>query len=255
MQGRQGTIFTIALFALGIGVIIVIWQTLFQDKIIGPLFLASPMQTVQNFIGVLSQPPVYARLEDTIRLTFAAFFSAILLGSGIGLLIGGISVARASLEPYVVLANSIPRVVFVPFFWALFGVTNNYYFFFGFVSSVIPVIINVIFALKAVDPQLLKVATVFGASKFQMYRKVFVPTVIPSILGAARLSFNLAFGGVIIAEEFAGSFGAGYLAAFYADAFQPIPLYVIVSAIALIGASVNVALLEIEKWYTRWNRG
>ncbi|MHB1908504.1 MAG: ABC transporter permease [Nitrososphaerales archaeon] len=205
----------------------------------------------------MSYPPVYVRLSETLRITVLAFFSAIIIGSGIGLIIGGIGVLKSALEPYVVLANSIPRAIFVPLFWAYFGVGDNYRFFFALVSSTIPVIINVMYALRSVDPQLIRVASAFGASVRQTYSKLIVPTIIPAILGAARLSFNLAFGGVIIAEEFQGSFGVGDLAVNYANGFQSsdtISLYSLVVAIALIAVSVNVALLLLEKWYLRWNR-
>lgn len=257
MQGIKHNLVVIGLFCLALIVLLLIWEEIVLSNVINNLFLATPVQVAQNFVSVLSEPQVYVRLEETLRLAFLAFAFAIVIGSGIGLLIGGIRILKAAFEPYVILANSVPRAIFVPLFWAYFGFGDNYRFFFGFVSSIIPVVINVMYAVRAVDPQLFKVATSFGASKRQAYTKVVVPTIIPAVLGAARLSFNLAFGGVIIAEEFVGSFGAGFLAVSYASAFDTystISLYSIVVAIALIAVTVNVGLLLIEKWYLRWNR-
>jgi NitT/TauT family transport system permease protein len=246
----------IAVSIISIGIFIAIWQAITQLSTFYRLFIATPLETAQDFASVLSNPQVYLRIEDTFAVTTASFFVALVLGIIIGIVVASIHPLRAALSPYLTLANATPRSVFIPIFWVLFGFLTAYRFYFGLFSGIWPVLIGLMYSLETVDPQLVKVARSMGASRIQVYRRVVLPTLIPAILVAARLCWNLTLGAIVVAEEFAGDYGVGWLTVHYAQQFfvGVGPLYVVVLAVALIAMSINLVLLLIEKWFTRWNR-
>jgi NitT/TauT family transport system permease protein len=78
--------------------------------------------------------------------------------------------------------------------------------------------------------------------------------VMPTLLASARLTFGVTYGGILVAQEYVGQTGLGYLVVEYSSVFAIIPLYVIVVIASLIGIAGFVLLMALERYLTRWNR-
>ena len=76
----------------------------------------------------------------------------------------------------------------------------------------------------------------------------------PTLLGTARLVFGTVFGGTLIAEQFAGSTGFGYLVVKFTSSFAIVQLYVTIVAASLVGITAYLILLGMERHFTRWVR-
>lgn len=238
---------------LAFAIILSIWQYIYSANLVPHSLLSSPRQVAFHFLKIISGQIVVKQLIFTMEVIVFAFIATLLVGTAIGLFVGEMSYLKQVLEPYLILMNSIPRVMFIVLFWALVGFGFGYEFWFAFISGLFPVIINTVYAVGTVEPTHIRLAKSLGAGNLQVQTKVMLPTVFPSILSASRLSFNLTLGGVIIAEEFTGSLGLGHLAAFYAENIEPVNLYSVVLLVSLISISINIFLLQLEKYLTRWN--
>ncbi|AKA49195.1 hypothetical protein IX51_08870 [uncultured archaeon] len=247
------TAIIVGLQILAFAIFFSIWQYIYSANIVPHPLLSSPIDTVTHFASIIGTPSIYSQIIYSLGIVLSAFVSTVAAGAALGMIIGEVLYLRKVLEPYLVLANSIPRVMFVTLFSVLLGYGFSYEFFFGFISGMFPVLITTMYTVSNVDPNLVRLSRSLGASSLQLQLKLMLPNVFPSILSAARLSFNLTLGGVLIAEEWAGSSGVGDLAAHFANTIQPIKLYVVVSAVALISIAINLALLQLEKYLTRWN--
>ncbi len=242
--------------AASFAAIILVWQYLYSANIIPHLFLTSPYLVGTHFLKVATNPQVVQGFSFTLRVIATAFAAALLVGAAIGLTVGEILNLKTVMVPYLILMNSIPRVMFIVLFWTLIGFGFMYEFSFAFFSGLFPVIINTLYAVETVDPNHIRLARSFGAGATQIQTKVMLPTVFPSILSASRLTFNLVIGGVIIAEEFtggSGSSGIGSLTTKFSFTFQTVNLYTVVVMVALLSIAINLILLQLEKYITRWN--
>lgn len=242
-----------ALQVLAFAVFFGIWQYIYSSSLVPHQLLAPPLDTFTHFFPLVSTHFVYSRVLFSLEVILLAFVTTVLAGMALGMIIGEIVYLRRVLEPYTVLVNSIPRVMFVPLFWAFFGLGVTYQFAFAFISGIFPVLLTTMYSVGNIDPNLVRLSRSLGATSLQLQFKVMIPNIIPSVLSAARLSFNLTLGGVLIAEEFAGTSGVGYLATYFATTQQPISLYVVVTVVALMSILLNLALLTLEKYVIRWN--
>ncbi|WP_338603044.1 ABC transporter permease subunit [Sulfolobus tengchongensis] len=247
------TIYITTIQIASIVIFFLIWQYLVQSGIVSTLFLAPPSSVIVNSPNILREPFVYTRILFTIWITISAFIFTIVIGTLIGLLLGLFMYLRSTFEPYMLLLYSIPKAIFIPIFWTLFGLGFSYQFWFAAFGGIIPMVINVMYGVKDIDPQLVNLAKSYGAKSYQIYYKIILPSILPSVLGGARISLRSVLADVIAAEEFVGTTGVGYLAQYYASNFLTVELYTVVVVVALIGMALYYIISRIEKRVLKWN--
>ncbi len=242
---------------LSIAAFILIWNYLVVFGVLPRAFVSAPLETFNAIPGIIYSANLYPELAHTMSLAFVAFALSVVVGIAVGLPIGTVKTLRDGLSIYVVLLFSIPRVILVPAFYLIFGLGIYYEVSFAFFSALLPIMLNTMFAVQNVGRNEVRAALSMGYRYFGIYRKVVLPTIVPSIMSGARISFNLALGGILIAEETVGNSigktGIGSQLVLYANTFKPVPLFATVAIMAIIAMAINMILLGVERWFTRWN--
>ena len=111
--------------------------------------------------------------------------------------------------------------------------------------------------LKSVDPAATELLRSVHASRWEIFRKLQVPTALPQLLSAAKLSAGLSLVGVTIGEPyaFAGDEGLGLLIRRTASAGNvAIPqLWGSIFVLGLIGSFAYLAISGVETVVWRWH--
>ena len=105
----------------------------------------------------------------------------------------------------------MPRVALAPVFLTWFG--------FGITSKIVmaaticffPVLVNIILGLETVDKNARDLMRSFGASKWEEYRKLTLPSSLPAIFASLKVAITLALIGAIVAEFVGATEGMGVL--------------------------------------------
>ena len=106
-------------------------------------------------------------------------------------------------------------------------------------------------AVRDVDRNLLTVARAFGARRWQLYWKVVLPAIVPTVLAAMRLGIVFCLLGVLVVEMFAGVRGMGYVLSSLANGFQAPELF---AATALVSAASIVIVLSLDALNDRFSQ-
>jgi NitT/TauT family transport system permease protein len=93
-----------------------------------------------------------------------------------------------------------------------------------------------------------------GANRWQRFRYVILPHMLPSFFTAMRLSMVSTLLGVLLAELYASSNGIGFFTRQFTDSFDPTSLFGLVSIIALMAICINEALRRAEIKASAWRR-
>jgi len=237
---------------ISIIIFLVIWQYLVMSGVILPQFLAPPSAILTQGPNVLKDPFNYERIVYTIEMSILTYTVVLVLGTLIGLLLGLIMSLRKALEPYILMLYAVPKSIFLPIFVFAFGFGFLYEFWYIVYAAILPLIINIMYGVRDIDPLLIRMAKSFGIKPYQIYYKIILPSIIPSILSGARISLRSVLTEVIIAEQFVGTNGAGYLTILYATFFRPVELYTVVITLALIGIGLQYLISRIEKIVLKW---
>jgi NitT/TauT family transport system permease protein len=132
-------------------------------------------------------------------------------GTILGFFIGLSPTATDVLQPFISVFNTMPRIAIAPIYVLWFGIGIP-----AGVALVVSVVVftallSVISGTQSVDRNYITIVRLYGASRFDIIRKVVLPATIPWIITAGRLSLAHALAGAIISEMFLGQRGLGYL--------------------------------------------
>ena len=150
---------------------------------------------------------LFGSLLITLKITFGAFFLAVLIGTAIAFLFVQSRVVEASLFPYAVLLQVTPIVAIAPLIiiWVKHPTTALVVC--ATIVALFPIISNTILGLRSVNPGLVNLFRMNKASRWQTLVKLRIPSAAPYFFGGLRISSGLALIGAVVAEFVAGTGG------------------------------------------------
>lgn len=176
------------------------------------LYLPTPNEVLNAFVASFNRDPatglpLLANVFASLSRFFSGFFLAFVIAVPLGLLIGYSGLVEAFTKPVIELLRPIAPIAWVPFLLVSLG------FFWGpvitiFIGVFFPMLSNVIFGVRSVDPLLLDVAKTQGASEIQIFTKVYIPSSVPFIMTGVKVGVGVGWM-CIVAAEFQSAKGGG----------------------------------------------
>jgi NitT/TauT family transport system permease protein len=228
---------------------LILWEALPRLQIINPLFTSYPSAIWPTFLGMLKATPQQASIQahtlSTVLATFAGFTAAMVIGTAIAAALWWWNALYKVLDPYLVVANAMPKTAFVPIFYIWLGATLSIY---G-MSLAISLFITVLMiynGFQGVDPNKIKLAQSFGASKWQVLRKVVLPGSVPTLIAALKVNAGLSLVGVVVGEFESSNLGLGYLIQYGSQIFKMNIVMTAVTILAVVSSLMYLAIATLE---------
>jgi NitT/TauT family transport system permease protein len=166
----------------------------------GPLAIAGSLWT--------DGPSLVGSLLVTLRVTFAAFAAAAIVGATIAVLFSLSRILELSFFPYVVILQVTPIVSIAPLIIIWVHEPFPALLICAWIVAFFPVVANTTVGLNAADRNLLALFRLYGASQAQVLRYLKLPTALPYFLAGLRISGGLALIGAVVAEFVLGTAGS-----------------------------------------------
>jgi len=226
------------------------WEALARAGWIDPLFVPAPSAVARSFgsVGALAM----AGLADTLAKTAVAYVIAVVLGVAAGVAVGSLRALNDVLHPFVVALYGMPKILVLPWIVLLLGYGTAPAIAYGALHGFFPVMVLVVGAVRDVDRTLITVARSFGARPWQLYLKVILPAIVPSVIAAMRLGLVFCLLGVLVVELFAGIRGMGYVMGSLANAFRAPELFAATGLISAASIAIVLALDALNERLSRW---
>jgi len=241
----------IARFAIVIA-IFAEWEVLSRTGIINPRLLPSASDTLAMLGELVQRASVRNDLVVTASEVLTAFALAVPFGALVGFLIAENRYFAEVMKPLLFFAFSIPKSIFLPMFILVFGVGFAQKVGFGFFSTIFIVIMSTTTAVEQVKVEYLTVARSYGATSAQTAFRVYLPSMLPVLLEALRISMIFNLTGVILAEMYASRDGIGHQIATWGENFQMKQLLAGVVMIAAIAMTFNELVRWVETRCSHW---
>jgi NitT/TauT family transport system permease protein len=190
------------------------WQVSVRHWKIPPFLLPSPSDVgraaLENFAKLASASGI------TAAGALAGFGVSLAVGVCVAILFSQSAIVRRSFFPYAIFFQTVPIVAIAPLIVIWSGTGFRSVVLVAFIVSVFPIITNATAGLTSIDPDLLDLFRLHGASRWQTLFKLRLPGAVPSTVTGAKTSSGLAVIGAIVGEFFVGydpseHFGLGYL--------------------------------------------
>ncbi|NTG04980.1 ABC transporter permease [Agrobacterium rhizogenes] len=181
-----------------------------------------------------------------------AFTAAAVVGIPLGLFMGQIRFIERSLDPILQLFRQTSALALYPVFILLLGLGEASKIFVIFWATLFPILLATIGGVKQVDPKLLEMARVYGATGLTVFRRVVLPAALPQIFVGLRLSATTALLLLIAAEMIGANSGVGFQVMNAQYNFQIPMMFAAILLLALLGLSANFILERLQARLCRW---
>ena len=213
-----------------------------------PSFIVPPLSQVwTEFLRMLQVNHLMLHTGITAAEVLAGFVLGSLLGAVVGYLLGMSPTAEVALSPYILALQIAPKVAFAPLFILWMGFTVYPKILVAILIVFFPVMVNVLTAIRTVDPDLVNLARSFNAGRAQIFWKIEFPTSMPPLFAGLRIGSTLAVVGVVVGELVCGNLGLGYLLTFGEGQANTPMVFVSILMLTVIGGIVYLAVILLEQ--------
>ena len=240
---RRGTILSLAVLV----VFLAAWQ--WGPGLLSiPPFIIPPLSMVYHeFLRMLAVSALMTHTGITAAEVIAGFVLGSLLGAFFGYILGMSPTAEFALSPYILALQIAPKVAFAPLFILWMGFTVYPKILVAILIVFFPVMVNVLSAIRTVDPDLINLARAFKATRAQIFWKIEFPASLPPLFAGLRIASTLAVVGVVVGELVGGNMGLGYLLSFGEGQANTAMVFVAILMLTLVGGIAYLAVILIEQ--------
>jgi ABC-type nitrate/sulfonate/bicarbonate transport system permease component len=238
---------------IGIIVLLLVLWEIAARWWVDPTFLSPPSRVFISLPSVFETRGVPAALRITFFELAIAFALSVAIGLAIGLAVGLQPFARQSFMPIVVLLYGMPQITILPLFILYFGIGSASKIAFGVSHGIFPIMLTTVAGVQNIKPILLTSARSMGASRWQLFRHVVFPHMIPSFFSGMRLGMTGVLLGVLLAELYVSTAGIGYFTTLFTQNFDPTRLFGLIAVLAAMAIALNEIVRRAEVHFSRWH--
>jgi len=185
------------------------WELYVDLGGVDPLVLPAPHAIVASLYD--DRALLWSNLLVTATEIVLGILVAMFAGLVMAIVIHFSPVLRRALYPILVASQAVPVPMLAPVLalWLGFGILPKLVVI-GLVSF-FPVVVTTLAGFASVDVELLKLMRTLDAGRLETFRRVELPTALPSVLTGAKIAIVVAVIGAVFAEWMSASSGLGYL--------------------------------------------
>jgi NitT/TauT family transport system permease protein len=201
----------------------------------------------------------WGTLVEGLRYTAVEAIGGLAIGSALALATAFATarwvLARETLVPLAIAANSMPIIAFAP-------ITNNWFGSENAASRMtivavmvfFPIMVNTVRGLTNVDASAIELMRSYASSDFEVLRRLRIPNALPYILTGFRIATTLAVIGAVIGEYFGGPRQAlGIYITGEATLFRFANAWAAILMACALGIFLYVIVVSVERVLLPWH--
>lgn len=198
---------------VALGLVLVLWIGLLKAFSISPL-VGKPPQDVVKYLftdsgASANRSAVWSQLQTTLKDASTGFVAGLLAA----MVVAGLFVLFRAVEqafmPIAMLLRSVPLVAMTPIILLVFGRDFTGVAVISGIVVFFPALVTIVFGLRSTSQQATDLVMAYGGSRLTVLLKVGLPTALPAVFAAARISVPGSLVGALIAEWLATGKGVG----------------------------------------------
>ena len=232
--------------------ILALWQLASSTGLLDERTLASPLELARTARELLES----GQLTDAIGVSLRRALVGLLIGGVAGVVLGTIAglskLGDAVVDPPMQMVRTLPLFGLVPLFILWFGIGETPKVLLIALGVVIPLYLNLVAALRSIDPELLEVARSLRLTRWERARHIIVPGALPGTLVGFRQALGIAWLALIVAEQVNAGAGLGFLVNNARDVLRTDIIVVGLLCYAALGLLTDAIVRALERRALRW---
>ncbi|MBL8231159.1 MAG: ABC transporter permease [Bryobacterales bacterium] len=233
-------------------VLVAAWEAGTSARLLDKFFFSRPSDIANRVWQLFSNGSVWSHLGTTLLEAALSFAIGVAAGVVFGFLLARNDFLAALLDPYLRVANALPRVVLAPVFLLWFGLGIWSKVALGVTVVFFIVFFNTFQGVREVDPVIINNARMLGASERQLVRHVLIPSALSWIFSSLHISIGFAIIAVVVGEYLGAARGVGYMIAQAEGVFDTTGVFAGMAILAGVVLCVGAMVGRLERYLLRW---
>lgn len=211
----------ILLYRIGIlAAFLALWETSALLGRMDDFIFSSPSKLLICFYRMTLENNLFYHIGITLFETIISFLLVMLFAIAITILLWYSKTLTETLDPYLVILNSLPKSALAPLLIVWLGANYKTIILTGMSVAIFGTILNLYIGFHEVDKEKIKLIKTLGGNKSHALFKVILPANLPNLIGLMKTNIGLCLVGVIIGEFIASKCGLGYLIIYGSQVFK-----------------------------------
>ena len=236
---------------IGIALAVVAWEAWVELKDVKPYIVPAPHAVVQR----MAQEPLMFAREGLETLQGAMIGFAV--GSSVALLLATLMAQSRILEralfPLAILVKVTPIVAIAPLLTIWFGFGLMPKVFIAGLIVFFPIMVNALVGFRSVNPNALALLESLAAGRSEVFLRLRLPSSLPYLFAAFRVSIPMSVIGAVVAEWFSGDRGLGRVIYISNNNLDMATAFGGVFTLAIIGVGLFLITTVLEKKVLFWH--
>jgi NitT/TauT family transport system permease protein len=231
-----------------------LWQLLAMSEIWSPYLFPSPGSVFDSLWKNIENNLIIDALQISLKRLAIGYALSFTLGMGIGITTGAVRWVDDTLGSLVLGLQSLPSITWLPLAILWFGLNDQAIIFVVLMGSVFAISISARAGVRSIPPLLRRAAQTFGAGRWQTYRYVVLPGMLPAMVQGLKLGWSFAWRSLMAGELLFVSMGLGHLLDLGRNLNDMSLVVAVMLVIIAVGLSVDRLIFgHVESWVQeRW---
>ena len=248
LTSGQRHMFAIASLLGSIG----LWWLVSAAGWVDQVLLPSPVAVLKAFLSSVADGSLLKNVVASLLRVVEGFLLAAIIAIPLGVAMGISRIVHGLIDPLLELLRPIPPIAVIPLAILWFGIDELSKVFIIAYGAFFPILVNTMAGFREVERVQVRAAQTLGANRYQIFRDVALRSAFPFIIVGARLGMSMVFIVLVAAELIASSAGLGFMISDARYNFRTDQIFVGMACIGVLGFSLNMLLLQLERSLLGW---
>lgn len=228
-----------------------LWEMLVNFNVLNEFLVSKPSSILNLFISYMSQNTLLNHIGISVIETVLGLIIGTTLGLVFALILYFFDILYKISEPYLTILNALPKTALAPIIIIWAGTNMKGIILVSVSLSLVITIISSYTYFVNTDKDHIKMMKVFKANKFQILKKVILPSNFANILSIIKINIGLSWVGTIIGEFLVSKNGIGYLLMYGGQVFRLDLVMMGVIILSIIAFIMYEIIAIIEKHFRK----
>ena len=222
--------------------VVAVWETIGRTGILFADLFPPVLEILQSLWRFLTTPLLLPHIKASLYEVGGALALAALTGIPLGILWGSRRSWLEIVEPLILYAAVVPKIVIFPVFILFLGIDVHSKLAVGAIAAFFPISLLTIAGMREVKKVYVDVARTAGASPYQIAAHVYLPAIAGQVFTGIRIGMGAAVTGALLAETKIAKAGLGFMIVEYYGQFRIADMYSLLLFIFILAAVANWTL-------------
>lgn len=245
------------ILAIRLGTVVLflaVWELVARSGLVPGEILPPASAVFASLITLFESDTIWLDIYVSVYEIVVGF----IVGSAFGLTLGAVMGANNYLyrlfEPLIYYLGAVPKIILFPILILFLGTGLESKVGMAAITAFFPIVVNTALAVREVKPIYVRAARSMGATRTQLYGKVYVPAMLGPALSGMRLGLGVAITGALLAETDVAQLGLGFRAIELYSQLRIAEMYAVILMIFIGAAVINFGIGSLIRRATHYQQ-